>query len=153
MEALSMAHLRSICTAIILGSAMSSRTAQAQAASVSLTHTVSVTVPARLRVAVESGAALAKQQGSNGSSGLNLRIDATRPWSLSIRAPRRAQLRVSRDAILAAVDENQTNIRSGPRAAAASTVIFLNSDAAQSDGPIEQDSDSASTVVLTIVAQ
>ncbi|HEY4732988.1 MAG TPA: hypothetical protein VIH53_00425 [Gemmatimonadaceae bacterium] len=147
-----MAHLRSICTAIILGSAMSSRAALAQAASVSLTHTVSVTVPARLKVAVENGAALAKQQGSNGSSGLNLRIDATRPWSLSIRAPRRAQLRVSRDAILAAVDENQTNIRSGPRAAAASTVIFLDSDA-QSDGPIEQDSASASTVVLTIVAQ
>ncbi|HEY4734459.1 MAG TPA: hypothetical protein VIH53_07910, partial [Gemmatimonadaceae bacterium] len=119
---------------------------------VSLTHTVSVTVPARLKVAVENGAALAKQQGGNGSSGLNLRIDATRPWSLSIRAPRRAQLRVSRDAILAAVDENHTNIRSGPRAAAASTGIFLDSRAAQSAGPIEQDSDSASTVVLTIVA-
>ena len=72
-----MAHLRSICTAIILGSAIGSRPAPAQAASVSLTHTVSVTVPARLKVAVETGAALAKNPGGNASSGLNLRIDAT----------------------------------------------------------------------------
>ena len=85
-----MAGLRRTLTVLALGSAIISRTAEAQyGSSVSLTHTVTVTVPPSVKVQVTSAAPTAQRSGLVASSqttidGLALSVSATQPWTLSI---------------------------------------------------------------------
>lgn len=85
-----MVRLRRSLLAILIGSAMISRTAIAQrGSSASLTHIVSVTVPPRVKVQVASFSPTSYSAVTAGSlspstQGLSLNVSATQAWVLSI---------------------------------------------------------------------
>jgi hypothetical protein len=151
-----MARLRSICIPMLLGSAIISRSAAAQAGSVSLTHTVSVTVPALLKVKVANGAAPAKESRRRTSQGLALSINSTRAWSLSMEAPQHSRLQWSRDGEpgFSTLGGGQRGITSGALAPiATATRIFVRSVTEDSEESSSTESDTQPAVLLTIVAQ
>lgn len=149
-----MAHLRSICTAILLSSAITSRSSVAQGASTSLTHTVSVTVPPRIKVKV--GSAIAPTSGVQkqaSSNGLSLSINATRGWSLSIGSTSH-KLQWSRDGRtgFAAITADKSIVATGtlsPVTTSATIFVRPSTDARMQSS----DGDFSDAVFLTIVAQ
>jgi hypothetical protein len=140
-----MAGLRSILTALALGTAIISRPAVAQhGSSSSLTHVVTVTVPPRVKVQVgkvsSSVGASVKVPASIGSvDGLAVSVSATRSWVLSIGSgsisdPRQSHVQwsLNNKSGFSTVTNNQATVASGtlssdPRAG---TMFFRNANAA-----------------------
>jgi spore coat protein U-like protein len=158
MEALSMARLRTALAALVLGSAIISRSAVAQhGSSVSLTHTVSVSVPPRVKVQVgsatvaQSPAQISSQPSGNG---LSLSISATQPWALSIGAVApKSKLQWSRDgqSEFNAVTNQQSTVASGTLSQTpTSATIFVRPAVEISRQGGGNDS---AAVMLTVVAQ
>src|SRR3954467_6819403 len=114
-----MARLRSIFTAIVLGSGLLASSAVAQrGASVSLTHTVTVTVPPRVKVQVAAAQAAqsVRVAGQPAANGMSLSVTATQPWTLSIgAASATSRLQWSRDgqSAFSPVTNEQAVIASG----------------------------------------
>ena len=83
-----MAATRRIMVALAVGSAFIAHPAVAQTgSSVSLTHSVTVTVPPRVKVQVGGNSVLTQTRlaaPSRSSEGLNISVDATRSWVLSV---------------------------------------------------------------------
>jgi hypothetical protein len=158
METL-MAHLRSIFAAIILGSAITSRSSAAQAGSVSLTHIVSVTVPPRIRVKVGSTAAAAstiQARRQSSKDGLSLSINATQPWSLSIGTRSESKLQWSRDGNSGFSAVTGTESILATRAlspVSTSETIFIRPASGVPTQSAADDDDATTAVLLTIVAQ
>jgi hypothetical protein len=92
-----MVTLRRSLLAIVIGSALISRSAVAQrGSSSSLTHTVSVTVPPRVKVQVASFSASSISAVNAGSTapstqGLSLNVSATQAWVLAIGSNQSSQ--------------------------------------------------------------
>lgn len=154
-----MAHLRSICAALVLASAITPRSSAAQVGSVSLTHTVSVTVPPRIRVKVGSAitptSALQAQRQSS-TDGLSLSINATQPWSLSVGALSESKLQWSRDGEsgFSAVTGNGSTVATGALSpVTTSETIFFRPASESPTQSAADDDDATKTVLLTIVAQ
>src|SRR6266516_7734904 len=137
-----MAGLRRTLTILALGSAIVSRSAQAQhGSSASLTHTVSVTVPPRVKVQVAPVAAATPTTGravsGQTADGLAFSINATQPWTLSIGSVgRRSQHQWSRDpsSAFATVTSRDATIASGVLSSAptTATVFFRSPGSAES---------------------
>jgi hypothetical protein len=131
-----MVRLRNTLLAIVIGSAMISRSAIAQGgSSSSLTHTVSVTVPPRLKVQVASFAPTSISAVNAGSStqGLSVNVRATQAWVLSVGSnpsQRTPSMRWSLDSGsgFSKLTSAQVSIASGTLAAdsIAATVFFRN---------------------------
>jgi hypothetical protein len=154
-----MARLRSICTAIILGSAITSGSSAAQAASVSLTHTVSVTVPPRVKVSVQGATAPstgAQTRGQPAAAGLSLSVKATQPWTLSIDAADDSKLQWSRDgrSDFTAITESPFTIATGTLSPVTTlATVFIRSVRDARTQSSADDNSAAQAVLLTIVAQ
>lgn len=154
-----MPRLRSIAAAVILGSAITSRSSAAQAGSMSLTHIVSVTVPPRIRVKVGSTTGVAstiQAPGQSSTDALSLSINATQPWSLSIGSRNESKLQWSRDGRsgFSAVTGSESILpaRALPPVTTAET-IFIRPASDALTQPTADDDDATKTVMLTIVAQ
>jgi hypothetical protein len=159
METLSMAHPRSIFAAIILASAITSRSSAAQAGSVSLTHIVSVTVPPRIRVKIGSTTTTASTipaQRQSSTDGLSLSINATQPWSLSIGTRDDSKLQWSRDGKsgFSAVTGSESILATQALSpVTTSETIFIRPALGAPTQSAAGDDDATKTVLLTIVAQ
>lgn len=85
-----MAGFRYTAAAVVLAMTLLSHASVAQQASVSLTHTVVVTVPPRVKVQV--GPTLSQsQQLESGRTGLAVKVNATRAWSLIVGSKKNAE--------------------------------------------------------------
>ena len=157
-----MAGIRRTLTLLALGSAIISRTAEAQyGSSVSLTHTVTVTVPPRVKVQLTSAAPTVQRAGLVASSettidGLALSVSATQPWTLSIAsAAGKSSLQWSHDrsAPFTAVGTRETTVASGElsQIPTATNVFFRNALSIESHD--RGNSDDSDSVMLTVVAQ
>lgn len=155
-----MARLRSALVAMVLGSALVSRSAVAQhGASVSLTHTVTVTVPPRVKVQV-GNAQLAPSAvsvaGRPSANGLSLSVSATQPWTLSIGAASpKAQVQWSRDGLsgYSAVTGDQSVVASGTISQIPTSANVFVRPAATTVSSRDGGASDSAAVILTMVAQ
>jgi len=156
-----MAGIRRTLTLLALGSAIISRTAEAQyGSSVSLTHTVTVTVPPRVKVQLTSAAPTVQRAGLVASSettidGLALSVSATQPWTLSIAsAAGKSSLQWSHDrsAAFTAVSTREATVASGElsQIPTATNVFFRNAMSIESHD--RGNTDESDSVMLTVVA-
>jgi hypothetical protein len=84
-----MAGFRYTIAAATLAIALVSRASAAQQASVSLIHTVVVTVPPRVKVQI-APTMNQSQQVESGETGLAVKVNATRGWSLVVGSKKNA---------------------------------------------------------------
>ena len=156
-----MSALRPMLVALALGSAMISRTADAQNASAGLNHLLTVTVPPRVRVqmgtvapVVQTGTYIARGQAS--SKGLALTVSATQAWSLSVGSVGKSNVQWSLDSRsgFAGVTRRTARFASGKLSLvpAAATLFFRDTTAATSHSRDQAESESEA-IVLTMAAQ
>jgi hypothetical protein len=153
-----MAATRRIMVALAVGSAFIAPPAVAQTgSSVSLTHTVTVTVPPRVKVQVGGNTVLTQTRlmaPSRSTEGLNISVDATRSWVLSVgTAGGSSQLEWSNDPArgFRSIGEGSAPVASGviSQAQAAAMLFFRRAGAGSSEHYGDEVSDA---VVLTVVA-
>lgn len=157
-----MVMLRSLL-AIVVGSALISRGAVAQAgSSTSLTHTVYVTVPPRVKVKVAafssaSASAVSATNAGASTQGLSLNVNATQAWVLSIGSNSssepnsKVRWSLQSGAGFSKLTSSQVRVASGSLAAnpGTSTVFFRNAMEAAS---LDSGNQSGSPIVLTVSA-
>ncbi|GAC1410315.1 MAG: hypothetical protein NVSMB53_04090 [Gemmatimonadaceae bacterium] len=155
-----MARLHGMFAVLVLGSALTSRSAAAQhGASVNVTHTVTVTLPPRVRVQVANLAPVGRSVSrvssvQTSTDGLAFSISATQPWTLSIgSAAKTSHLEWSHDRSsgFANVSAEDATVASGTIAQVptAANVFFRNDTSSSNRG----NPDGSAAVTLTVAAQ